>query len=1122
MAGVCIFQTFTSSTTFRITPTELVYKNDYSTNYDSLPQNNVNIIELNTAGHFNSLNFDLSGLYVKANITSNANSLFDLDINPKYMWLNDSKNIILCFSTYDLYILSTNNYELIQSLKYTYNDAQIKTYNNTGHHSSYLCKFRYNNQISLGSSQDHDFEKGNAEYINKSSKTTTSKDKTNAVLISFLKKYVLPHFWSKVVALFFSLLLAIFIINRFSSILYHKYKRNLKSALFPQEHTWFGNNSPTDIYISAKVYIENTYHEYNLLEYFSSAFLQPPSNYVILGNAGEGKTFSMSRLIMAILDCFSFSKTKKAERKKIKDLIPILLNFSQLSNCNTRNDIIDFVYQKIVDTAKLKNSIIGKILYFKYKTKTIKAIEKYFDSGKFIVFIDGYDEIESTQTRLYTSRVITEFMSIYNKCNFVISSRTQIYENERFNTIPTENTLYLSPLTKEQIHEFVTKWNYPEGKSYSDLFQRIINTRQLEEMVTNPLLLTMITHTYCNSEISGFTSKTQLYKACCDCLLSEWERKKTFFRRIKRYTTIDNIEVKSELLCTMAFKLYLTGDLSLSEKELLSLWSTHPHERVYFHGKTKNVLDELINESSILERINDRIKFHHNSFYEYFCALYILKNDFNVKSLYANVLNNSEILFFYFSMVHDESIVIDFISSNPKYNKLICNILLERKITNSSVVQNALSVIISQVSYINTSEVLILGYIAKQYPYLSIMVKDALVHDLSLATEQKEKVNIIMGLMVFCDENLLSMLINSTSSYIDMEHLVKYSGESINDFAYTIIQLLQDPAEKFIFIESLARSYRFDAIYNIYKKGKKEYKDLSIIGILYMSKEPELLNWLAAKKFSESISEKKRQEALSIKEKYGWEDNELSDKAQSNLFTLIYLSKHVIKNGLHPNIELIENKIAFLLSLLISDAIGEPYYDLVKIDNINMKSTVELKYHWNRIRKGKKEKFHFKQKLINTVNIDRIINVLFAFIVLVMTLVVVFNRVNIYELHNQGWIYSGNSNNHSIIPLNALYIILLGTIFAATKLFGKIINKYEYSLFTIAAHCIFSLIVFLLYSFITQNIIFRSIILIFIMLNCILEIIKHKNNYPSFKEPQYSKIVNFLDDGVHFYDIHIG
>ena len=38
----------------------------------------------------------------------------------------------------------------------------------------------------------------------------------------------------------------------------------------------------------------------------------------------------------------------------------------------------------------------------------------------------------------------------------------------------------------------------------------------------------------------------------------------------------------------------------------------------------------------------------------------------------------------------------------------------------------------------------------------------------------------------------------------------------------------------------------------------------------------------------------------------------------------------------------------------------------------------------------------------------------------------------------------------------------------------------------------------------------------------ILEIIKHKNNYPSLKEPQYSKIINFLNDEYHFNDIHIG
>lgn len=1122
LMGICVFQMTTNSTTFKIDADNLKFKNDYPTNYDVFPQQITNNMIMSKTGFPGSIDLNLSGQYVKEKMPFQVKELLKDTAAENYIWLNASYEIALCFIEDNLYIISTDSYTLIQTFNFVYNDGKIEIYDKMGGCDFYACELKYSSQsITLSSNNTAANVKDN--FDGGTQETQVPSEETDSKINHFINNVILPWIWGIMTAGFFSVLIIILVFRRMSFLMQRKYKKSLKSNLFPQEHLWFGNNHPTEIYISAKVIVENKHYEYDLLKYFSSAIMGKSSNYIILGKAGEGKTFSVSRLILDILECFSINKSQKKERKKVKGLIPILLNFSELINCKKGEDIIDSIYEQISKTVKFKKNIIDKILYYHHKTKIIRTIEHYLSMGNFVIFIDGYDEIENTEKRLNISKIITDFMNDYDKCNFILTSRTQIYEEEKFVNIPPENTLYLAPFTEEQIHKFVSKWSFPEGKSCSDLFRRIINTRQLSETASNPLLLTMITSTYSNSEVLDFNSKTQLYQKCCNCLLAEWEKEKKSIKRIKRYDTVKNLNIKLKLLSEFAFKLYILGQPSLQEEKLLELWNSQPFEKGYFHGKAKNVLDDIINESGILEHINGNIRFHHKSFYEYFIALYLSQNNCDTEKLYDNVLINSNILFFYFSMVPDERIVTDFISINIEYHDLICDVLLERNISDASIVRQATQAVLDNISYLDISDIQTIGYIAKRYPVVASKIKETLLGHLFATLDETERINIIIGLMIFCDKTSLSSIFDAFSSTLNAEYLVKYLGESINDFSYTIISLLKN-TEKVVFIENLAKSFRFEAIYNIYIKGKaeNEIRDLAIIGLLYMTKDPDLLNLLATKKFADSINLEEKKQVKHIKEKYGWENNELSEVALANLFTLVYLSGTVVQKGFHFNAKLIENKISFLLCLFISDAKSDLYYKLLEIDNLSIKSTLELNYHWNLIKKRKmKTSFYLRQGIIDTLTINRVIFTLFGLLISVQMIIIATYCNNVNELSYSGWLYN-DIHIHSVIPFNCLYLITMVFIFLSCEFFNWILKKTEYNLLTITFSILFSLAMFLVYSFLVKDITFRILTLIFLVIISALEIIKHKNNYPSFKDPQYSRISSFLNTPYHFNDIIIG
>lgn len=63
VSSIFVVKLLTSSTEFYINPTELTYKNDYSTNHDSILLNMVDTIELTVSGYTNNIEIAVDGIY---------------------------------------------------------------------------------------------------------------------------------------------------------------------------------------------------------------------------------------------------------------------------------------------------------------------------------------------------------------------------------------------------------------------------------------------------------------------------------------------------------------------------------------------------------------------------------------------------------------------------------------------------------------------------------------------------------------------------------------------------------------------------------------------------------------------------------------------------------------------------------------------------------------------------------------------------------------------------------------------------------------------------------------------------------------------------------------------------
>lgn len=797
------------------------------------------------------------------------------------------------------------------------------------------------------------------------------------------------------------------VLSHTSFIINFKYKKSLNNHLANNDYLWLSDNEVKDIFIPVYYYNNNCKNYDNLLVYFyKNLFNNSNNNYIILGDAGEGKTFSINKLASSILNGFVIKNDKddditklyvnKDTNKKIKKLTPVILQFTKMSGFTKENDILNYIYENICLISNKR--IREKALFSHIDIK--KTITKLLNNGKFIILIDGYDEVVD-ENRGDLSECIISFMNKYNKNKFVLSSRTIVYENEKFENIPNDNTIFLAPLNNDQIKSFVYKWKYPINKSSSELYQRIITTEQIKHIVQNPLLLTMVTFTYCKTDANFDKSKVALYQKCCKCLLQDWEKEKTTIRR-KRFKIINNIEFKEEILSEIAYYLFTHNIKTLKENKVIEVIQNISASKAY--GKAANIFSELMIESGLLVK-KDEIGFRHNSFYEYYVAQYLLKNYNRLDYIiYNKLLNEQNIAFFYYSSVENEKDVTDFVKNNQDKPQLIRDILLERKINDEDLVFNFITYLANITDYSKINEVQVLSYIAKEYPSLSKFVMLFFKRKMISVNDQQTKVNLLIGILIIGDSKNLVETFSLHLNSSDLKQIIYYSNDAIDLNVRTILNVLRDN-QKYEFIENLSKSIKFNAVYNLYINAENDIERcFALIGFMYMTKSKILYKKLENVNFYNHLSKEDKFNVQKLKKKYGWVDNKYTNEQIDCIYTLVYLLSKYQMLIFNNNIkyDLIDNKFAFLISYAISEKDNRivQYFNGPRVESV-----VEYSYHWNRLKnqyilskkKGKDIKNNLKL-IQNVFYSTEIVNVKFLKIIyyILISLSVIISLFIIY------------------------------------------------------------------------------------------------------------------------------
>lgn len=292
-------------------------------------------------------------------------------------------------------------------------------------------------------------------------------------------------------------------------------------------------------------------------------------SFTILGEPGSGKTWLTYLIAIEQVKSLSNSEINR---------VPIIIEAKYFGN-----------------NFKTITQAIEQVLNWYLPSITQTIIKDDIRNGKYLLIIDGFDEIKIQKTSL-----IGEILEIVKntESKVIVTCRDQQYHNEYDSYL---SVCKIDHLSKEQI---VTYLNQYIGNGNHIYFQ-MGNT--LKNLVDRPLFLKMTTEAILNTENMRLPKNVStLFMSYSDMILHRWEKSKGL--------DIDSeisTKTKRIVLQEYAFRIFSsTPDEKLFD-EIISTHST-----IY---APLTVRKALLRSGIILERYNGP-DFFHRSFLEFFYA----------------------------------------------------------------------------------------------------------------------------------------------------------------------------------------------------------------------------------------------------------------------------------------------------------------------------------------------------------------------------------------------------------------------------------------------------------------------------------------------------------------------
>lgn len=344
------------------------------------------------------------------------------------------------------------------------------------------------------------------------------------------------------------------------------------------------------------------------------SFIKDRNKVSIIATGGAGKTtFIKYFYIQCVVKNFK---------------IPVIFNFRDFNHFEIKKTVKD---KKITDNyvfVAFKEHLIFNKVGFDDKT-----IVKMFDSGEFIFFLDGYDELDSNKKSIIT-KDFTDFVDCFSSNKFVISTRpyTSATQLDGFDNI------YLNGLADVgQIEIFIKKQLFNNESFASEIIKSLHTKNSLKylDLLTNPLFLVLFINSF-ESYPKIPPKKTQFYWQVFDALFEKHETfSKTGYRRPK-LSRLDreNFEFVLSSFCLASYFQNLFSFTQLEFENILREISKNSDKKF----NVTNFLEDLKVSISIVVEDGNILSFIHRSIQEYFVARHLVNLNERDKNGFLKIL----------------------------------------------------------------------------------------------------------------------------------------------------------------------------------------------------------------------------------------------------------------------------------------------------------------------------------------------------------------------------------------------------------------------------------------------------------------------------------------------------
>lgn len=929
---------------------------------------------------------------------------------------------------------------------------------------------------------------------------------------SALAEYIRGLFADKA----FSIILTIFVLSVllfcFHLLLIPRYCKKLKEQIGNYTHLWMGNNNLEDILISIDIVRNGSVTRSDLCTFMRRKIFDADGCYFLTGQAGEGKSVALMRIALMVIgerQAKSWGR-KGRQRKKIPVLLPI--------------PEIDFTGNSRLDeqlSAKVIQIYGEKLpyLFLDAISRRLKNVLKtYFIRGNIVVLLDGYDEVNENNRYKFIS-CLEELRELYPKCSYIVSSRTYVFNSDNY-ILKEATILNMSPLNKEQMYEFILKWGFT-AKNAKEAYHKIAYNSQLSHLAMNALLLTLICYLFDLKVELNPKSITDFYTAATSCLLETWESNK----RIQKRLSVSP-QVKQESLAAIAYYQLKTNQV-WSDKENLVRAIREIADR---NGLVpEKIIEEISIQSGILEtNRKNTYHFYHRSFHEYFAAWHIVRNamDSEVEGLESEQYYN--LISFYLALKDDESITRKLLSKRKGNHRFIGHVLSHCHVNDNDFVLDYVKTCLNSLDTQSTPAFKELGELTIRYPHICPLVDEWISGVYSQSEDVAVMQNCIIAKTYYEDSLKLARLLAQDFSEASIGDLILLSDDTMDEVIFQYIKIDTNYLKSILDI--ITGIHKYDLLFRMMTRNSNEkIKDIIFGCFLHSTKEAVFLDWMETKEFLHYEEDNVQKTIQGYIRKYRWCRNGLSSVMIENFYVLVWHALQMLEDGNYPFcLEKIDNGIKFITTYIKNtENVSEVRNYLIDIPHYEVHALVEFDYHWKKA--SKKSRHTFSKDPVAMAWI-------FAFAIISVNILLMLYYIKNTDLYRpmlrQRYLLESEMaelfrtspetfqilKGHDIadiqiskyIPFNGSYLLFSAAINLLQKLLHDHLAKYAFKKSQIVYHMLIAAIALNVYFTMIQEKGFRLGFMVLCIVILILGIIQHKNNFPSFKQPQFTSIREYL------------